>query len=45
MKPIAYSMGVCSHTDALYSVAVQLNTLIADGIATKKLSTENTIAE
>src|SRR5215471_3267334 len=43
MKPYAYNIGVSHETDPLYSVAVQLNTLTADGIATKKLRIENTI--
>jgi hypothetical protein len=43
MNPSAYSIGVSSRIDPLYSVAVQLKTLIADGIATRKLSIEKTI--
>ena len=44
-NPKANSMGVANEIDPLYSVAVQLKTLIADGTATKKLRLENTIAE
>ena len=40
MKPIAYSIGVTQETEPLYMVAVQLKTLIADGMATRKLSSE-----
>ena len=35
MKPKAYSIGVWNEIEPLYSVAVQLKTLIADGMATK----------
>ena len=42
-KPSAYSIGAVKVIEPLYSVAVQLNTLIADGIATRKLSSENTM--
>ena len=45
MKPIAYSIGVSHEIDALYIVAVQLNTLTAEGIATRKLSAEKISAE
>ena len=34
-KPRAYSIGASNETEPLYSVAVQLNTLIADGTATR----------
>src|SRR5216683_3170191 len=44
-KPMAYSIGVSHEIDALYIVAVQLKTLMADGIATMKLSAEKIIAE
>src|SRR5436190_11830656 len=44
MNPNAYSIGVSQDTDPLYIVAVQLKTLTADGIATRKLSTEKIIA-
>src|SRR5438046_2022217 len=40
MKPNAHSMGASRMMDPRYSVAVQLNTLIADGMATKKLKSE-----
>ncbi len=43
MKPNAYSIGVSKETDPLYMVAVQLNTLIAEGTATRKLSNEKTM--
>src|ERR1051326_4392697 len=45
MKPRMYIIGVCHETDARYSVAVQLKTLIADGTATKKLKNAKIIAE
>src|SRR5262245_3246372 len=41
MNPSAYSIGALYETDPRWSVAVQLKTLIADGIATRKLSSEN----
>src|SRR5712691_7602735 len=41
MNPIAYSIGVSHATEPLYIVAVQLKTLTADGIATRKLRMEN----
>ena len=41
-KPKAYSIGVSKETAPRYSVAVQLNTFTADGIATSIVSTENT---
>ena len=44
MKPKAYSIGVSKRMEPLYIVAVQLKTLMADGIATKKLSSEKTSA-
>ncbi len=34
MKPNAYSIGVWEEFEPLYMVAVQLNTLTAEGIAT-----------
>ena len=37
---MAYSIGVCHEIEPLYSVAVQLKTLTADGIATRKLRNE-----
>ena len=40
MNPIAYSIGVSHEIDPLYIVAVQLKTLTADGIATRKLRIE-----
>src|SRR6476660_6168536 len=40
MNPNAYSIGVSHDTDPLYMVAVQLKTLTADGIATRKLRIE-----
>jgi hypothetical protein len=40
MKPKAYSIGVSYETLPLNSVAVQLKTLMADGIATRKLRNE-----
>src|SRR3954454_17893019 len=43
MKPNAYSIGVSNETEPLYMVAVQMNTLIADGTATRKLRMENAI--
>ena len=43
MNPSAYSMGVWNEMEPLCRVAVQLKTLIADGIATRKLKIENTI--
>src|SRR5438445_12576228 len=45
MKPTAYSIGVSHEIDPLYIVAVQLNTLTADGIATRKLRMEKISAE
>ena len=39
-EPNAYSIGVSSEIEPLYRVAVQLNTLMADGIATRKLRNE-----
>src|ERR1051325_778100 len=45
MKPYAYSIGVSHETDPLYIVAVQLKTLTADGIDTRKLRIEKIIAE
>src|SRR2546421_10582021 len=44
MKPMAYSIGVSHEIDPLYIVAVQLKTLTADGIATRKLRIEYTSA-
>ena len=44
-KPNAYSMGVRYEIEPLYIVAVQLNVLMAEGMATAKLRIENTIAE
>src|SRR5258708_38037233 len=44
MKPIAYSIGVSHEIEPLYMVAVQLKTLTAEGIATRKLRIENTSA-
>src|SRR5437867_12704686 len=44
MKPMAYSIGVSHEIEPLYIVAVQLKTLTADGIATRKLRIENTSA-
>jgi len=38
-------MGVSMLRDPLYMVAVQLKTLTAEGMATAKLSSENTRAE
>ena len=43
MKPSAYSMGVCSRTEPLKIVVDQLNTLIADGTATRYEMIEKTI--
>ena len=40
MKPRAYSIGVSHEIEPLYIVAVQLKTLMAEGIATRKLSAE-----
>src|SRR5271156_4643593 len=40
IKPSAYSIGASYEIEPLYKVAVQLNTLIAEGIATRKLNTE-----
>ncbi len=40
MNPIAYSIGVSHETEPLYIVAVQLKTLMADGMATRKLRSE-----
>src|SRR5579884_3994145 len=45
MNPYAYSIGVSHDTEPLYIVAVQLKTLTADGIATRKLRIEKIIAE
>src|SRR6476659_1065672 len=45
MKPYAYSIGVSHDTAPLYMVAVQLKTLTADGIATRKLRIEKMSAE
>src|SRR5215472_10390332 len=42
IKPRAYSIGASYEIEPRYRVAVQLNTFTADGIATKKLRTENT---
>ena len=44
MKPRAYSIGVSHEIEPLYSVAVQLKTLIAEGMATRKLRIEKTSA-
>ena len=35
MKPKAYNIGVAKEIEPLYKVAVQLKTLIAEGMATK----------
>src|SRR6266699_2940238 len=43
MKPSAYSIGASNEIEPLYKVAVQLKTLTADGIATRKLSSEKII--
>ena len=43
MKPNAYSIGVLNATEPRYMVAVQLNTLMAEGTATRKLRSENTM--
>src|SRR5258708_5442613 len=40
MNPKAYSIGASYEIDPLYKVEVQLNTLMADGIATRKLNKE-----
>src|SRR4029077_475713 len=45
MKPMAYSIGVSHEIEPLYIVAVQLKTLTADGIATRKLRIEKISAE
>ena len=39
----AYNIGVSREIEPLYIVAVQLNTLIPEGIATKNVRNENTI--
>ena len=44
MKPSAYSIGVVNSIEPLYSVAVQLKTLTAEGIATRNDRIENTSA-
>ena len=45
MNPKAYSIGVCHDTLPRHSVAVQLNTLMADGMATRKLRNEKISAD
>ena len=45
MKPRAYSIGVFRSTDPLYIVAVQLKTLMADGMAMMKLRMEKIMPE
>ena len=45
MKASAYSIGVSKWIDPLYSVAVQLKTLMADGIATRNVTNEKISAE
>ena len=42
MKVKAYSMGASKWIRPRYRVAVQLKTLIAEGTATRKVSSENT---
>src|SRR3712207_2289868 len=44
MKPITNRSGDCHQMAPRYSVAVQLNTFTAEGMATAKLRNENTIA-
>ena len=41
---IAYSMGVVSAIEPLYSVAIQLNTFTAVGIATRNVSALKMVA-
>src|ERR1700734_2314998 len=43
MNPNAYSIGVSKEMEPRYMVAVQLNTLIAEGTATRKLMNEKTM--
>src|SRR3954467_8302452 len=43
MNPMAHSIGVVSMTWPLYSVAVQLNTLMADGTPMMNDRTEKTV--
>ena len=45
MKPSTYSIGVFHDTEALYIVAVQLKTLMADGTATHIERNEKISAE
>src|ERR1700749_1737077 len=44
MKPRPYSIGVSQEIEPLYKVDVQLKTLTAEGIATRKLRNENVSA-